>query len=143
MSRSPSEPPPAVVMDSGFALRAPRNDEASHRRYLTAIEIDGGAMHPGGARGDEESDEVGDVVHLPEAGDAEAAAHLSPRFLLRPAGALHLSLDAPPQPVGLDHARVNAVDLDAVLLAAIGEALGEGGDRGVDRSADGELRGGL
>ena len=47
-------------------------------------------------------------------------------------------------PLGLDQARMDAVDLHAVGLAEIGEAFGEGGDRGIDRAADGEaLRRGL
>jgi len=56
------------------------------------------------------------------------------------AGAFDLGLDAPPRPVGFDQTRMDAVDLHAVGLAAIGEAFGEGRDRGVDRTADGELR---
>src|SRR5580658_3623155 len=106
-----------ITGSSAFA-----DDDNLQRRYLTAVEIDGGAMHPGGAGGDEETDEVGDVLDFAEAGDAETLAHFLARFLLRPAGAVHLGLDAPPQPVGLDHAGMDAVDLDAVVLAAVGEA---------------------
>ena len=95
------------------------------------------------ARRYQEGDHIGDVVDGAEAGDAEAAAHFLARLVLRPAGALHLGLDALPQPVGLDHARMDAVDLHALLLAAIGETFGKRGDRGVDGSADGELRGRL
>src|ERR1700681_4513300 len=112
-------------------------------RYLAAVEIDGRAVHPSSARGYEESDHIGDVLHFAEAGDAETLAHFLAGFLLRPAGALHLGLDAPPQPVGLDHARMDAVDLHAVVLAAIGHAFGERGDRGIDGRADGELFGRL
>src|SRR5580700_3773672 len=112
-------------------------------RYLAAVEIDGRAVHPGGARGYQESDHIGDVLDFAEAGDAKAAAHFLAGFLLRPAGAVHLGLDAPPQPVGLDHARMDAVDLHAVVLAAIGHAFGEGGNRGIDGRADGEFFGRL
>src|SRR5262249_39660133 len=49
-------------------------------------------------------------------------------------------LDAPPLTVGLDEARMDAVDLHAVLLAAMGERLGEGRAGSVDRAADGEGR---
>src|ERR1700676_1849756 len=112
-------------------------------RYLAAVEIDGGAVHPGGARRYEEGDHVGDVLDLAEAGDAKALAHFLAGLLLRPAGALHLGLDAPPQPVGFDHARMDAVDLHAVVLAAVGHAFGEGGNRRIDGRADGELFGRL
>ena len=33
---------------------------------------------------------------------------------------------------------MDAIDLNAILLAEIGEALGKGGDGGIDRTADGE-----
>ena len=52
-------------------------------------------------------------------------------------------LDPPPRPVGLDHARMNAIDLNAFGFAAVGKAFGEAGHRRIDRTADGEFRGGL
>src|SRR5580658_5205110 len=116
-----------ITGSSAFA-----GDDKLQRRYLAAVEIDGRAVHPGGARGDEESDHIGDVLNLAEAGDAKTLAHFLAGFLLRPAGALHLGLDAPPQPVGLDHARMDAVDLYAVMLAAVGHAFGEGGHGRID-----------
>src|ERR1700721_2295803 len=71
------------------------------RRYFAAVEIDGCAVHPGGARGHQESDHIGDIFNLTETGDAKALAHFLAGFLLRPAGAAHLGLDAPPQPAVL------------------------------------------
>ena len=38
---------------------------------------------------------------------------------------------------------MDAIDLHAVLLAEVGQALGEGGDGGIDRAADGEACSGL
>src|SRR5580692_10242202 len=67
------------------------------RRYLAAVEIDGRAVHPRSARGHQESDHIGDVLDFAEAGNAKALAHFLASFLLRPAGAVHLGLDAPPQ----------------------------------------------
>src|SRR5271169_4633494 len=95
----------------------------SQRRNLAAVEIDGCSVHPAAARRDQEQDEVGDILDRAEAGDAEVAAQFRADFFLRPAGTIHLGLDAPPQPVGLDHAGMDAVDLYAVFLAAIGERL--------------------
>src|SRR5580704_9024615 len=116
-----------ITGSSAFA-----DDDKLQCRYLAAVEIDGRAVHPGGARGYQEGDHIGDVLDLAEAGDAKTLAHFLAGFLLRPAGALHLGLDAPPQPVGLDHARMDAVDLYAVMLAAVGHAFGEGGHGRID-----------
>src|SRR5579884_4002629 len=135
-------PPCYASRDAAFGKR-PGGASASQRRNLAAVEIDGGAVHPGGARRHQESDQVGDVLNGAEPGDAEAAAHFLARLVLRPAGALHLGLDATPQPIGLDHAGMDAVDLHALVPAAVGETFGESGDGGIDRGSDGELRGRL
>jgi hypothetical protein len=62
-------------------------------------------------------------------------AHL----ILRCTGALHFGFDAPARPVGFNDARMDAVHMHAVGLAAIGEAFREGGDRRIDRAADREI----
>jgi len=46
--------------------------------------------------------------------------------------------EAPPQPFGLDAARIDGVDLHAFGLADVGHRLGEGDARRVHRAADGE-----
>src|SRR5262249_23111719 len=58
-----------------FATFAPQGDGrrlawVSQHRDLAAVEIDGGAVHPGGARRDQKRDEIGDVLDFAEAGDA-------------------------------------------------------------------------
>src|SRR5262249_36951162 len=113
---------------------------ASQYRDLAAVEIDGGAVHPGGARRGQKRDEIGDVLDLAEAGNAGLARDPATHHHLALAGLLHLGFDAPPLTVGLDEARMDAVALHAVLLAAMGERLGEGCAGGVDRAPDGEGR---
>src|SRR5579871_4974216 len=108
-------------------------------RYLPAVDVDGGAVQPSGARGHDEGNEIGDVVDGAVADDAGLAAHRLAYFVFRKPGARYLGADAPPLPLRLDQARMDAIDPDAVGLAAVGEALGEGGDRGIDRGADGEI----
>src|ERR1700739_1617493 len=44
-----------------------------------------------------------------------------------------------PLPLGFDQARMNAIHLYAVLLAAVGQAFSEGCDRRIDRAADSKL----
>src|SRR5207248_6190899 len=51
--------------------------------------------------------------------------------------------DAAPLPLGLDQARMDAVDLHAVLLAEVRQTFGEGRNCGIDRAADGESLFGL
>src|SRR2546423_1200420 len=71
--------------------------------------------------------------------DPELRADFRATLGLAHAGALDLAADAPPLPLGLDQAWMDAVDLHAVALAEIGEALAEGGNGGVHRAADGEM----
>src|SRR5262249_10548807 len=128
-----------------FATFAPQGDGrrlawVSQHRDLAAVEIDGGAVHPGGARRDQKRDEIGDVLDFAEAGDAGLARDLLANHHLALAGLLHRGLDAPPLAVGLDEAWMDAVDLYAILLAAMGHGLCERRAGGVDRAADGERR---
>src|SRR5262245_41107135 len=95
-------------------------------------------MHPGCARRQQEGDEVSHVLDLAVADDARFAHEPRPHLILAVAAALHLGLDAPPLAVGLDEAWMDAVDLHAVVLAAMGERLREGRTGGVDGAADGE-----
>src|SRR5271166_552881 len=111
---------------------------SSQHRDLAAVEVDGGAGEPGGARGEDEGHEVGHVLDRAEPRDAGLAAQPLADFRFRLSGAFDLGADAPPLPLGLDQARMDAVDLHAVLFAEVGEALGEGRDRGIDGAADGK-----
>src|SRR5262245_31162791 len=95
-------------------------------------------MQPGRARRDDEGHEVRDVLDLAVAHDAGLATEPLADFLLRLSCALDLGADASPLPLGLDQARMYAIDPHPVLFAEVGEAFGEGGDRRVDRAADGE-----
>ncbi len=70
-----------------------------------------------------EGDRPRDVLGGAEPGDADVLAMPLAHFGLALAGALHVGLDAPPKPFGLDVARMDAVDLHAVGLAEVGERL--------------------
>ena len=143
-------PPCFETLASASPQRAPQHEVAwgcgrysSQYRDLAAVEIDSGALQPGGARRHHEGDEIGDVVHGAEARDAGLAAERGPHLVLRLAALLHGGADAAPLALGLDQARMDAVDPHAVLLAEVGKALGERRHRGVDRTADGEALLGL
>src|SRR5215813_9105202 len=120
------------------AGRACSSSPASQHGNLAAVEIDGRAMQPGCARGDDEGDEIRHVLNCAVTDDSGFATELRADFRLGLSGPLDLGADAPPLPLGLDQRGMDAVDPHAVLLAEVGEALGEGGDGGVDRAADGE-----
>ena len=111
----------------------------SQHPQLAAVEIDGGAMHPGRARRDQEGHEIGHVLDLAVAPKSHAADEALAHLVLGLAGRGDLGANALPLPLGLDQARMHAVDLHAVLLADVGEAFGEGRHRGIHRAADGEL----
>src|SRR5262249_17882596 len=100
---------------------------ASHPLHLPAVHVDGGAVQPAAARRDHEGDEAADVLGRAEADHADVVAVPFAHRGLVLAGALHVGLDAAPEALGLDVARVDRVDLHAVALAAVGERLGEGG----------------
>src|SRR4051794_37543156 len=87
----------------------------SQHRNLAAVEIDGGAVQPGGARRHHEGDQVGDVLDSAKARDPGLAADPRADRRFRLARALHLGADAPPLALGLDQARMDAVDAHAVL----------------------------
>src|SRR5262249_53547965 len=72
------------------------------------------------------------------ADDAGFAHEPRTHLVLAVAAALHLGLDASPLPAGLDEAWMDAVDLHAVILAAMRHRLAEGRAGRVDRAADGE-----
>src|SRR5689334_5878685 len=131
---------PALPLKGGGENSA----SCSQYRNLAAVEIDGGAVQPAGARRDREYHEAADVFDRADANRTiEFAQQLFANFLLRRPGALDLGLDAPPRPVGLDDAGMDAVYAHAIGLAAIGEAFAEGGNGGIDRAADREFGGGL
>src|SRR5215203_1416902 len=109
--------------------------------HLAAIHVDGRAVQPAPARRRDEGDETGDISRRAEAGDADILAVPFAHRRLVLAGALHVGLDAPPEALGLDIARVNAVHLHAVGLAEMGQCLAERGTGGVHRAADGETGG--
>src|SRR5215813_12740436 len=120
------------------AGRACSSSPASQHWNLAAVEIDGRAMQPGCARGNDEGDEIRHVLDCTVTDDSSLAAELRADFRLGLSRPLDLGADTPPLPLGLDQRRMDAVDPYAVLLAKVGEALGEAGDGGVDRATDGE-----
>src|SRR5262245_35446529 len=97
----------------------------SQDRNLAAVEVDGGAVEPARTRRHHEADEVGHVLDGAEADDPGLAAKPLADRCLPLAGALDLGADAPPLPLGLNQARMNAVHPHAVLLAEVGETLAE------------------
>src|ERR1051325_6043457 len=113
---------------------------ASHPLHLAAVHVDRRAVQPAAARRDHEGDEAADVLGRAEAHHADVLAVPFAHRCLVLSGALHVGLDAAPEALGLDIARMDGVDLHAVGLAAVGERFGEGGGRRVHRAADGERR---
>src|SRR5262245_743011 len=77
-----------------------RRAHASQHRNLAAIEIDRRAVQPGGARGDHEGDQIGDVLDRAVTDDSGLAAEPVAHLRLRLAAALDLGADAPPLPFG-------------------------------------------
>src|ERR1700681_740875 len=110
----------------------------SQHGNLPAVEVYRGPVQPGCPRGDDEGHEVRHVLDRAEAGESGLAPELLADGCFRLPGARDLGANAVPLPLGLDQARMDAIDLHAILLAEVREALGEGGDRGIDRAADGE-----
>src|ERR1700732_4719761 len=107
----------------------------SHPLGDALIDVDGNAVNVGTGVGHEEGDEAADVGRWAEAVDAEGARQFGAR-----SGAVELalareSLDAAVEAVGLDVARMDGVDPDAVAVADGGEGLGEMLERRVDRAA--------
>src|SRR5262249_32950885 len=111
------------------------------RRNLTAVEIDRGAVHPGGARGDQEADEIGNVLDLAEAGDAEAFAHLLACFLRGRGGAPSVAGRAPPGGGGAAGGGGVALPGAAAVLPGGGGVLGKRAPRRLAAGADGDLFG--
>src|SRR4051812_46238178 len=99
----------------------------SQRADFAAIHVDGCPVQPAPARRCDEGDQAGDIGRRAEACDADVLAMPFAHRCLVLAGALHVGFDAPPEPPGLDVARMNAVDLHAIGLAEIGECLAESG----------------
>src|SRR5215813_2407312 len=120
------------------AGRACSSSPASQHWNLAAVEIDGRAMQPGCARGNDEGDEIRHVLDCTVTDDSSLAAELRADFGLGLARPLDLGADTPPLPLGLDQRRMDAVDPHAVLLAEIRQAFAESCDGGIDRAADGE-----
>src|SRR5262245_19475776 len=85
----------------------------SKRLHLAAVHVEGGAVQPAAARRDDEGDQAADVLRGAEAGDADVLAVPFADGRLVLAGALHVGLDAPPEALGLDVARMDGVDLHA------------------------------
>src|SRR5262245_15451210 len=90
-----------------------RGPQQSQHCDLSAVEIDGCAVHPGRARRHQEGNEIGHIVNLAVADDAGFTHKPRPHLILAVAAALHLGLDAPPLSIGLDEAWMDAVDLHA------------------------------
>src|ERR1700737_3353964 len=105
---------------------------------LPPVEVYRGPVQPGCPRGDDEGHEVGHVLDRAEAGESGLAPELLADGCFRLPGARDLAADAVPLPLGLDQARMDAIDLHAILLAEVRKALGEGGNGGIDRTADGK-----
>src|SRR2546423_12914910 len=131
---------------TSFPLRLPRCSRwkiaqlRSQCAHLAAVELDGGTVQPTAAQRDDEGDERGDIRDGADAGDADILAVPFAHRGFALAGALHVGLDAARKTLGIDIARMDAVDLHAVALAEVGERLGEGGDGGIHRTADGKTR---
>src|SRR3954468_11894552 len=113
---------------------------ALDRADLAAVDVDGRAVQPAALRGSQERDQRADVLDLAEPADAELLTVVFAHGVLAAAGALHGLAEAPPQPFGLDAARIDGVDLHAVGFADVGHGLAEGDAGGVHRAADGERR---
>ena len=88
----------------------------------------------------DEGDEARNVIGGAEPGDADVLAVPFAHFGLALAGALHVSFHTTGKTLGVDIARMDAVDLHAVGLAEIGQRLGERRHRRVDGTTNGEAR---
>src|SRR5882724_1461501 len=118
-------------MRAGVSRMFMTGPAGSQYRNLAAVEVDGRSVHPGGARGDQEGHQIGHVLDRAVAGDIHLAAELLADLRFRLSGPFHFGTDALPLPLGLDQARMNAIDLHAILLAEVGKAFGEGGNGGI------------
>src|SRR5689334_9606387 len=111
-------------------------------RRRPAIDRDRGTLDVPGFLAGEKHSEVRDILRLADAAgaafDDRFLSHLRRRFSLRLAELLEQGDDT----IGLDHARVNDIDVDVVAVAHRGDALGEIGKGGIDRAADQEIRSG-
>src|SRR5258708_755885 len=101
-------------------LTHPTKYARSQPLHLAAVHVDGGAVEPAAALRYHEGDEAADLLGGAEAHHADVLAVPFAHLGLALPGALHVGLDAAPEPLGLDIARMDGVDLHAVGLAAIG-----------------------
>ena len=84
----------------------------------------------------QEQRELGHILRLADAAQAVLRHQLLARLIRRDAARLRALLQQRNDAVGLGQARMDHVDVHAVLLAEPGEPLGEIRHRGIDRAAD-------
>src|SRR6476620_297289 len=101
-----------------------------------AIDRDRGALNVARLLRAEEQRQRGDILRLAEPAQPILDGGLLLQLVDRLAGRLRALLEELIEALGLGRARMNDVDVDAVLLALLRQRLGEIAHRGVDRSTD-------